>query len=226
MILAARSCLTQAASNFKQSARAGPDHCRTSQFPHHHSSRWIRFRSPQRMRPGDVLDAGHGMSELRFVGLSQGPTRGIPRRALPRRACPVTSVSSAFELHAPGVAAPRSSSLRCCPWAPRAHATGSDTTRWLTCGSQLTPPCDRGRGTGNPDDNPGVVTKRCRNANDINKLGRITPPSLGPSAPPLRAKVLETARGDEHGTALARSGQAGGGSRAPCSGLRLVHRGL
>ena len=39
-------------------------------------------------------------------------------------------------------------------------------------------------------------------------------------------KVLGTARRDEHGAALARSGQAGSGSRASRSGLRLVHRRL
>jgi len=39
-------------------------------------------------------------------------------------------------------------------------------------------------------------------------------------------KVLGTARGDEHGAAVARSGQAARGPRASRSGLRLVHRRL
>ena len=38
------------------------------------------------------------------------------------------------------------------------------------------------------------------------------------------SKILGTARCNEHGAALARSGQAGGGPRASRSGLRLVHR--
>ena len=41
-------------------------------------------------------------------------------------------------------------------------------------------------------------------------------------APRLRAKVLATACSDEHGTALARSGQAGRRTRSACSGLWLV----
>ena len=39
-------------------------------------------------------------------------------------------------------------------------------------------------------------------------------------------KVLGTARRDEHGAALARSGEAAASSRTARSGLRLVHRGL
>ena len=61
---------------------------------------------------------------------------------------------------------------------PALNATGSDTTRWLTNGSQLTPPRDCGRGTGNPDDNPGSLPNVCKNASDINKLGRIISPSV------------------------------------------------
>ena len=40
------------------------------------------------------------------------------------------------------------------------------------------------------------------------------------------SKVLGTARGDEHGAALARSGEAAASSRTARSGLRLVHRRL
>ena len=40
------------------------------------------------------------------------------------------------------------------------------------------------------------------------------------------SKILGTARGDEHGAALARSGQAAASSRTARSGLRLVHRRL
>jgi tetratricopeptide (TPR) repeat protein len=36
-------------------------------------------------------------------------------------------------------------------------------------------------------------------------------------------KIMGTARRDEHGATLARSGQAGGGARASCSDLQLVH---
>ena len=40
------------------------------------------------------------------------------------------------------------------------------------------------------------------------------------------AKIFEAARCNEHGAAPARSAEAGCGSRASCSGLRLVHRRL
>jgi predicted ATPase len=40
------------------------------------------------------------------------------------------------------------------------------------------------------------------------------------------SKVLGTPRRNEHGAVLARPGQAGGGSRAACSGVWLVHRGV
>jgi hypothetical protein len=42
-------------------------------------------------------------------------------------------------------------------------------------------------------------------------------------APPA-GQILGTARSDQHGAALARLGEAGGGTRASRSGIRLVHR--
>ena len=79
-------------------------------------------------------------------------------------------------------------------------------------------PSDYGRGAGNPDESGGRYQM-------LQKLQRYQQNLVGSQlrhwAISALRKSWEAASGDEHGAALARSGQAGGGPRSPRAGLWL-----
>jgi len=93
---------------------------------------------PQRMRLGDVLDAGHGISVTPFRGSIARPYAGHSAACNAAQSMSCNAVSSVFDFMRRCGGSKKVAAYDVALGALRSRA-GSDTTRWLTSGSHVAP---------------------------------------------------------------------------------------